>query len=67
MDVIADKNQKLAELHWGYLEKLLFISMAETAYDKRHVLAMCKFHYLTAWEHGAKHMAELLDGGGEKH
>ena len=60
---MQDKIRVLAEEHWDYIEKLLDVSLStDTDYDIDKVIAMCRFHYLTAWEHGAKHYAEMLDG-----
>ena len=58
---IINKNKELAIQHWKYIEGLLDVSLlAEETYDMDTVIAMCRFHYITAWEHGAKHYAELL-------
>ena len=63
MKTIQEKNKELAEAHWKYIEGLLDVSLiAEEKYDMDTVIAMVRYHYLTAWEHGAKHFAELLDG-----
>ena len=60
---LEEKNKKLATEHWQYIEKLLDVTLStEKDYDIDSVIAMCRFHYLTAWEHGAKHYAEMLDG-----
>ena len=60
---LVNKNKELAEVHWKYIEGLLDVSLlAEEKYDMDTVIAMCRFHYITAWEHGSKHYAELLDG-----
>ena len=60
---MQDKIKLLAEEHWKYIEKLLDVTLStDTDYDIDKVIAMCRFHYLTAWEHGAKHYAEMLDG-----
>lgn len=59
--IMQDKIRVLAEEHWKYIEKLLDVTLStDTDYDIDKVIAMCRFHYLTAWEHGAKHYAELL-------
>ena len=61
MKTIQDMNKELAIQHWKYIEGLLDVSLlAEETYDMDTVIAMCRFHYITAWEHGAKHYAELL-------
>jgi hypothetical protein len=61
---LKEKNKVLAEVHWDYIESLLRVSMTTEDYDKDEVIDMCHFHYLTAWEHGTKHYAELLDEQG---
>jgi hypothetical protein len=63
MKTLQEKNKELAIQHWKYIEGLLDVSLlAEEKYDMDTVIAMVRYHYLTAWEHGAKHYAELLDG-----
>ena len=59
---MQDKIKRLAEEHWKYIEKLLDVTLStDKEYDIDSVIAMCKFHYLTAWEHGAKHYAEMIE------
>ena len=60
---IQDKSKKMAVQHWRYIESLLTVSMLDDEnYTFDMDIAMCRFHYITAWEHGAKHYAELMDG-----
>jgi len=67
MTTIQEKSKKLAVEHWDYVKQVIFISIPETAtYDKTAVIEMCRFHFLEAWKHGAKHYAELIDGHGSQ-
>ena len=59
---IMDKNIELAKKHWIYISKMLDVTLKKDIYNKDYVIEQCKFHYITAWEHGAKHYAELMDG-----
>lgn len=59
---MQDKIKRLAEEHWQYIENLLNVSMKTGIYTKQEMIDNVKFHYLTAWEHGAKHYSEMLDG-----
>ncbi|MBF0233478.1 MAG: hypothetical protein HQK65_10635 [Desulfamplus sp.] len=63
---LKEKNKGLAIQHWQYIAGLMDVMLTVEDYEKAEVISMCKFQYLTAWEHGAKHYAELLDGRGEK-
>jgi hypothetical protein len=58
---IMDKNIELAKKHWIYISELLDITLKKEIFSKEYVMAQCQFHYLTAWEHGSKHMAELME------
>jgi len=64
---IQEKSTELANQHFNYISKLIDISVPKDAlFDKSYIMDMCRFHYLTAWEHGAKHYAELMDGIGSQ-
>ena len=63
---LKEKNRDLAEVHWNeYVYHLLNTTLKKGIYTKEDVIENCRFHYLTAWEHGSKHYAELLDGKGD--
>jgi len=58
---IKEKNRELAAQHWEYVGSMLDTSINKGIYTKEYVIKQCQFHFLTAWEHGAKHTQELLE------
>ena len=60
LNSLEEQNKELAAKHWMYIEDLQETTMKKGIYTKEEVINMCKFHYLTAWEHGAKHLKELM-------
>ena len=52
---MKEAGKKLAEEHWGYVEKLL-----SEHHQEDGLVEMIGFHYMSAMEHGFKHGVEYV-------
>lgn len=48
--------ERLAREHWSYVEGILIAHKASS-----EVLFACRYHYITAFEHGYKHAMESVE------